>query len=481
VVAGDRVLIGTNNERPRDPRRVGDRGVMMCLDAKDGRLLWQLVVPKLTNSIYWDWPRSGLCSPATVEGDRVWVVSSRGEVMCLDLRGLANGNDGPFLDEGRHATPADQGVVDAGPLDADILWLYDVPRELGVRQHDAACGSILIEGRELYVNTSNGLDDPHEAMPAPDAPSLIALDKDTGRLLARDGERMGERTFHCAWSSPALGEVDGRPLIIFGGGDGVVYAFEALAGARPQGGPATLRRVWQFDCDPDAPKENIHSYKNNRKEGPSNIMATPVFHGGRVYVSAGGDLWWGKNEAWIKCIDAAGTGDVTRTAGIWSRALARHGMSTAAVADGLVYVADCGGFVRCIDAATGEECWAHEAGGEIWASTLVADGKVYIGTRRGKFITLARAARSACWAKSRWTRRSQPAPSPPTVCSTSQRRRPFLQSIKGILTMTDSAACQKRGISRRGFLTTAGVAWAGVAIVPARVLDGKDRRRPAAG
>src|SRR5512140_2906812 len=49
VIAGGKVLIGTNNEEPRDPRRTGDRSVLMCLDEKDGHLLWQLVVPKLTN------------------------------------------------------------------------------------------------------------------------------------------------------------------------------------------------------------------------------------------------------------------------------------------------------------------------------------------------------------------------------------------------------------------------------------------------
>ena len=71
-------------------------------------------------------------------------------------------------------------------------------------------------------------------MPLPDAPSLIALDARTGRLLACDGERIGRplgkgparRLFHGQWSSPTLGRVDGRDLIIYGGGDGVCYAFE---------------------------------------------------------------------------------------------------------------------------------------------------------------------------------------------------------------------------------------------------------------
>ena len=45
VIAGGRVLIGTNNGEPRDPRHEGDRGVLMCLDEKDGHLHWQLVLP----------------------------------------------------------------------------------------------------------------------------------------------------------------------------------------------------------------------------------------------------------------------------------------------------------------------------------------------------------------------------------------------------------------------------------------------------
>ncbi|HOK76271.1 MAG TPA: hypothetical protein PLW35_00945, partial [Verrucomicrobiota bacterium] len=34
VVAAGKVLIGTNNENPRDPQHVGDRGILLCLDEK---------------------------------------------------------------------------------------------------------------------------------------------------------------------------------------------------------------------------------------------------------------------------------------------------------------------------------------------------------------------------------------------------------------------------------------------------------------
>src|SRR5436190_23393921 len=46
VVSGGRVVIGTNNGKPRDAKHDGDRGVVMCFDEKTGDFVWQLVVPK---------------------------------------------------------------------------------------------------------------------------------------------------------------------------------------------------------------------------------------------------------------------------------------------------------------------------------------------------------------------------------------------------------------------------------------------------
>lgn len=48
------------------------------------------------------------------------------------------------------------------------------------------------------------------------------LDKTSGRLIARDDEQMAPRIFHSTWSAPSLGEIKGRPLIFFAGGDGIV-------------------------------------------------------------------------------------------------------------------------------------------------------------------------------------------------------------------------------------------------------------------
>jgi len=389
VVAGPYVLVGTNNGRPRDERLRGDCGVLMCFEVGTGKLVWQLVVPKVGGSPYNDWPNTGLCSAPTVEGDRVYVVTNRNELACLDLRGMADGNDGPFLDEGRHMVREEAAPVAPSRTDADIVWLLDMVKECGIHRHDAAHGSPVVDGSVLYVNTSNGVDDNHMMTPALDAPNLIAVDKRTGKLVARDQLRIGERIIHSTWSSPSVGTVGGKRLVFFGGGDGVCYGFEALRDGAAANAVAALKEVWRFDCDPDAPKQDIFRWQENRKEGPSNITAMPVFHRGLVFAVAGGDLWHGKPQSWLKCINPGGTGDITRSGQAWSYPFAGYSTSTPAIMDGLAYVASSTGTVHCVDIATGKPVWTHETDQEIWSSPLVADGKVFLTTRNGGLVILA--------------------------------------------------------------------------------------------
>ena len=114
----------------------------------------------------------------------------------------------------------------------------------------------------------------------------------------------------------------------------------------------------------------------------------PVFYKNRIYVTVGGDIWWGKRDVWLKCIDATKSGDITRIGEIWSVPLEDHSAATPAISNGLVYVTDCGNNIHCIDAETGRSCWTHKMKGDSWSSVLAADGKVFVGSRRGDFWIL---------------------------------------------------------------------------------------------
>ncbi len=388
IVAGGKVFIGANNADERDARFEGDRGTLLCLNELDGSLCWQLVVPRIEGDRHNDWPMIGICSPPTVEGNRIYILTNRSEVLCLDINGQTDGNDGPFQGEGWYMARSGEFASEVTSKDADIIWSYDLRLQLGITPHDSPHASILIDGDFLYLNTCNGVDYRHLETSSPNAPGLIVLDKKTGRLVAKDNEHFGPRIFHSSWSSPAMGEVNGQKQVFFAGPDGILYGFEAVSQSASRDKIHTLKKVWQFHCDPDAPKKNIHDYLRNREESPSNFLGMPVFYKNRIYVTVGGDIWWGKKEAWLKCIDATKSGDITNSGEIWSTNLEEHSAATPAISNGLVYVTDCGKNLQCIDAENGDTYWKHQLKMDMWSSALVADKKVFVGSRGKDFWIL---------------------------------------------------------------------------------------------
>jgi outer membrane protein assembly factor BamB len=428
TVAGGRVFVGTAGT---------GCGRVVCLDEATGKLLWELRTPhrdfptperplNWAKGSSWDYyllaggKDLGICSSPTVDGDRVYVLTNRGEVLCLDAHGLANGNQGPFTDEAKYKAEGQDSPAPLTATDADILWCFDLWTAIPSRPADLFSNSALVHGDFVYISTGNGVElhwpwGGPVAPPKPQAPSLIVLDKHTGRLVAQDDEQIGTRLLHGQFSSPSLARAAGKTLVLYAGGDAVLYAFEALTVAPER--TVKLKKVWSYHCVPpeywvrdDNGKQveyragNRHSpfavgkYGNKADRmdyvGASEVIATPVVHQGRVYVAIGRDPAHGRGRGALHCIDAGKTGDVTRTGNLWTYKGIQRTISTASVADGLVYVADVAGWLHCLDAETGHCYWTHDTdsyqyNGAIWASTLVADGKVYLVTRKSLSVLAA--------------------------------------------------------------------------------------------
>ncbi|MBN2476945.1 MAG: PQQ-binding-like beta-propeller repeat protein [Pirellulales bacterium] len=390
IVAGGKVFVGTNNGVPRDPRMQGDRGVLMCFDEKTGEYLWQLVVPKLEDSrVKWgDWQSIGLTSPPTIDGKRAYLVSNRCEVMCLDVEGMADGNDGPYTDEGRHMAVEDRPPLEPGPGDADIVWFFDMIRQTKAEPHNGANCSILMHGDLLYICTANGVEWTHTRVLNPDAPSLIVLNKKTGELVARDSFGIGPDITHGQWSSPATGPVGGQWLGFYAAGNGYVYAYKMLDPDKLGREPVLLENVWKFNGHPLAQTQD-HVEPDHQHDSTSyQVTAMPVLDGQRLYVPLTQEPFHGMRLGWLVCLDVTKTGDVTRSGIVWSYQDIGSTVSTVSVGDGLVYAADFGGRLHCLDAATGRPCWVHDVGGPMWGSTLLADGKIYIGSGKQVFWVL---------------------------------------------------------------------------------------------
>ncbi len=411
TVADGRVFVGTDDAAlQNDPRLKRSKGGMIwCLDEKTGQTLWRLPVPvrtkdRLPANAHYGQQNLGVCSAPAVSGNRAYVLTSACEILCLDVKGQADGNDGEFKGEGQYIAGSGKPPVTLEKTDGDIIWKYDLIEKLGVCPHDVAACSILIDGDILYCTSANGVNHEHTFCLRPDAPSFIALDARTGRLLATDAEDLGHTMWHCLWSPPTMGVVNGKKLVFFGGADGVCYAFEALTSVPEQ--PVQLKKVWSYDCNPPSYRDPLgdglpynyylgdkrKKYTTNRNDGtflgPSEIIASPVFHEGRVYCTIGQDPMHGRGRGILHCIDAGKTGDITQSGKIWSYDRIERSIASVAIHDGLLYTADLAGKVYCLDDKTGKLLWMHETNSETWSTPLVADGKVYVCTK-SKLITFA--------------------------------------------------------------------------------------------
>ena len=359
VVAGGMVFVGTNNELLRDPKQPGDRGVLMAFRESDGTFLWQQAHPKLESGRANDWPFQGIASSPLVEGERLYYVSNRGVVHCLDIQGFRdNENDGAFKDEKL-----------TGQFDADVIWTFDMMEQVGSYPHNLSNSSPVVSGDFLYVSTSNGQDESHVNIPSPRAPAIIALNKNTGELRWEDNS-VEDRILHGQWSTPSVGTIGGVLQVVSAQGDGWVRGYEAESG----------KKLWEFDTNP---KDAV--WPRTRNE----VISTPVVYDNRVYIANGQDPEHGEGTGHFYAIDATKRGDITQSGAIFHFDKIRRSISTAAIADGLLYIADFSGYLHCLDAKTGQLHWTHDVLAAVWSSPFVVDGKVYLGDEDGDVIVLA--------------------------------------------------------------------------------------------
>ena len=374
VIAGGRIFVGTNNESPRDPAVKGDKGVLMCFRESDGKFLWQIVHDEAPKE--WGTENLGILSSPAVEGDRLYYVSGCGEFVCADV-------------------------------DGKIVWSLDMMKDLKVHpaglSGTATNSSPLIVGDLVYVLTANGSSSANGNKPVnPKAPSLIAVDKKSGKVAWSDNSP-GDRIMDGQWSSPVAAEADGETLVMYAGGDGWIYAFEARKGA--------LR--WKFDCNPKAAV-----FKPGGRGTKGYVVGVPVVYDKKLYVAVGSNPEDGDGVGRLWCIDITKKPtnkdrDVSPfsapddknpqfdpkdprnkdSALVWHHGglvvpkpkkdrelVFGRSISTCAVADGLVYAAEIAGFLQCLDAKSGQVYWRHDMQDGTWSSPFYVDGKVFVGT-----------------------------------------------------------------------------------------------------
>jgi len=504
VVASGKVWLGTNNSNgylKRYPSDI-DLGVLVCFNEADGKFLWQHSSEKLPTGRVHDWPLQGICCSPLVEGNRLWFVTSRGEVRCLDVEGFYDGEDdgrpekddptsgrlfnvsrgddpaqdkvtgyvseldagkmpadlrarfsaaGMPLPEGDIAVKADDKakapskrwtftakvngkdrnmfLMLAGPTlsafkiitpddkdEADVVWVFDMMKELKTSQHNMCSCSVTSWGDILFVNTSNGVDEAHITIPAPEAPSFLAMNKHTGEVYWTDNSPW-KNILHGQWSSPTIAEIGGVAQVIFGGGDGWVYSFKA---------DKKKELLWKFDINPKESELELGG-RGTRND----IISTPVVYDNKVYFCTGQDPEHGEGVGILWCVDPTKRGDISEKLAvnradpkkpipvkrvqavveadgdlaidnpnsgvIWKymkndvdgngkldfEEQFHRSISTCAIKNDLLFVPDFSGLFHCVDAKTGKEYWSYDMLAAAWGSAMIVGDKVYVGDEDG--------------------------------------------------------------------------------------------------
>jgi outer membrane protein assembly factor BamB len=370
VVAGGVVWVGTNRHSPPAPGAGEDTPVLKCFRETDGKAVWEFAV-KPVNGL----PRGdylGFHSSPLIEGSRAWLTTRYGQVHCFDI--------GPLHQESAEPKP---------------LWTLDMHQSLGVwpfytvMSGGETCSIGASYRDRIYVITGNGITGYQkgggylEVVRSPHAPSLVCLDRNSGKVLWQDNSP-GTDILCGQWGSPLVAELDGGCQVIAPMGDGWVRSFDALTG----------ELLWKLNINLQSVTERLE--KNL-------FLNAPVLCEGRVYIGGGRDIGENAGPGSLFCIDPTRRGDVSlelddgpgkgkpnpNSAVVWHMASFGRTMAQVAVHDGLVIAAGLEGNIHCLDAQTGRQYWAHSTNGRVVTSPLIVDGKIYAGSDESEMFVFA--------------------------------------------------------------------------------------------
>ena len=294
---------------------------LVCLDANTGKELWK----HAENMFQTDLPfhRIGWANPVgDPETNRVYAYGAQGVLYALDAetgkevwkRSMAEDFGMISTFGGRTPTPA---------IDEDQVFIGGVAFGWG----DNA--------KSQY--------------------RVFCLDKNTGELRWTNGT--GGIPVDAPYQTPSINVINGERLVITGGGDGTVTAFQARTG----------KKAW--------------SHKVSKR----GLNASVLVEGDVVYAGSSEENLTGNRMGTVVAIDAS-TGQPKE---LWRRDGIECGFGSPTIHDGRLYVIDNGAAVHALDTKTGKTFWRKKVGTIGKASLVYADGKLYVPEANGKMTILA--------------------------------------------------------------------------------------------
>ncbi len=366
TIADGKVYCGVSSDNM--PERIRSRGAaMICLELETGKVIWQKEFSQRAGGY-------GLSAVPIVENGKLYVRGGN-SLFCADA---STGEE---------------------------IWQADTTKKYMNSMHGTH-GTPLILGDYIWITTGHATGSDCDnwytnSIEHPWHPNVLVFHKETGELVAQDEIILGPHQ-HGSWSSLSSAVINGRRQVFFGDAHGYVYGL-AAPDTFPQGQVSTLEEIWRCDANPKEyrvaedgtpmPYAAYMGQMGDRRIGWCEIISTPVYYKGKLYVSLARDKAYSNQEGkrrigngGVMCIDPTGTGDVTETNQVWFSQINRT-FSTPSIVDDKLFISTHAGYVKCLDLQQeGKVLWQEDITACIWNYfQAVGDGKIFVMNEQRDF------------------------------------------------------------------------------------------------
>tara|TARA_Y100000766_G_scaffold284263_1_gene302203 strand:+ start:725 stop:1984 length:1260 start_codon:yes stop_codon:yes gene_type:complete len=190
-------------------------------------------------------------------------------------------------------------------------------------------------------------------------PFVVALDKNTGKVLWKKQRSETDQSRKFSFSTPTLIRMGGRSQII-SPASGAVFSYDSKTG----------EELWSVDY------------------GGWSVIPKPGVYKNMIYVGTGYER---AHILGIR-VDEKSKGNVTESHVEWEITKRAPNTPSFMVVDDLLYFISDGGIATCVEPLTGEIIWQERTAGPISASPVYFNGMIYFLDEQGK-TTVIKAGR----------------------------------------------------------------------------------------
>ncbi|MEO1527446.1 MAG: PQQ-binding-like beta-propeller repeat protein [Planctomycetota bacterium] len=315
IVMNDKVYIVSKiGEGAEEQERV------VCMDAKTGEIVWEhrfgiFFTPIVSVRLGWTVP---VGDPET---GNVYAHGTQGLLFCFD------GETG------------------------EVKWQKSMTEEFGrITGYGGRVTSPIVEGNLLIISMISSNWGAHGG----GGVRFLAFDKTSGEMVwwSTTGIRPSN-TYRCV---PVVTTINNQRLLISGGGDGHLHAFQVNTG----------NKVWSFEF------------------GNGAMNPAPVVSGTKLFAAHGEEIPGRATVGRVACLDISGTEPTI----VWEKDGIEFKYPSPMLMDDKLFLPDRQGRLYCFDANSGERLWRAKFGRNCTGSPAYGDGKIYLSSVHGYFHIL---------------------------------------------------------------------------------------------